>query len=102
LQAQNPLSQKVPIECFQVTEIKNDSMSFGNRPLVERVGADNVKNLFRSKASFGQTLEQLVPNFDFLLRDGHPCLQSPIDSVRSGLLLLRRIGNRKWRRDFQP
>src|ERR1700680_2914567 len=76
LQAQNPLSQQVPIQRFQMTESQNNPVPFRIRPLVERVGSDNAKNLVRATPSLGETLQQLMPNFDFLLRDEHLCLQS--------------------------
>src|SRR5579863_5325622 len=76
LQTQNALSQKIPIECFQMAEIKNDPVSFWNRPLVERVGPDNIENLVRSSSSIGQALKQLVPNLHLFLSDWHLCLQS--------------------------
>ena len=43
----------------------------GNRPFVERVGPYDIENLVRSNSSVSQTLKQLVPDFDFLLRDEH-------------------------------
>src|SRR5579863_9003784 len=76
LEAQNPFAQKIPIECFQMSEIKNDSMSLRNRPLIQGVGTYNVENLIRSNPSLGHPLKQLVRNFDFILRDEHLCLQS--------------------------
>src|SRR5580658_821646 len=80
LHAQNALSQQVPVERFQMSEIKIDSVSFWNGTLVDRVGPDNVKNLVRSNSSVGQPLKQLVSNFDVFLRDGHGCLQSHLDA----------------------
>src|ERR1700678_2434284 len=81
LHAQNALAQQVPVECFQMAEIENNSMSFRNRPLVDRVGLDNVENLVRLSSSFGQSLKQLVSNVNVLLRDEHSCLQSHLDAL---------------------
>jgi hypothetical protein len=88
LQGENPLSQQVPIECLQVTEIKNNPMSFWNRPLVERAGPDDAENFVGSHPSFRQTLKQLMPKPDFLLSDYHVSSQpscpgnlaSPLDA----------------------
>jgi hypothetical protein len=83
LEAQNPVAQKIPIECFQVPKIKNDSMSFWNRPLVQGIGTDNVENLIRSNSSLGHPLKQLVRDFDLFLRDEHLCLQSRLLKLSS-------------------
>jgi hypothetical protein len=83
LEIENPFAQKIPIECFQMPEIKNDPMSFWNRPLIQGVGTDNVENLIRSNPSLGQPLKQLVGNFDFPLRDEHLCLQSRLLTLSS-------------------
>src|SRR5580692_1294030 len=85
VEAQNPLAQKIPIESFQMPEIKNDPMSFWNRPLVQGVRSDNVKNLIRSNPSLTQLLKQLVRNFNFPLRDEHLCLQSRLLTLSSHL-----------------
>src|SRR5580704_17798181 len=87
LHAQNAFSQQVPIERFQMSEIKIDSVSFRNGTLVDPVGPDHVKNLVRSNSSFGQALEQPVSNFDVLLRDGHGCLQSHLDAFRDSVFV---------------
>ncbi len=42
-QPEGPLAQKIPIECFHMPKIKNNPMTFGNRPFVECFVAQNFK-----------------------------------------------------------
>jgi len=42
-QAKGPLAQKVPVKGFDVAEIKNNAMPFGNGPFVERFVAQDFE-----------------------------------------------------------
>src|SRR5580692_4788261 len=87
LHAQNALPEQVPVERFQMSEIKINSVSLWNGTLVDRVRPDDVKNLVGSSSSFGQPLKQLVSDFGFLLRDGHRSLQSHLDELRDSVFV---------------
>src|SRR4029077_9943874 len=71
LQAQNPLVQQIPIERFEVSEIKDDPVAFGNRTLVEGVVHEHAKQVVAALPSLGQTLQQFAPYYQFLLRNTH-------------------------------
>ena len=68
---QDPLAQQVPIERFQVSHVKNDAMSFGNRPLVEELGLDLLEQAVGFGARLLQTGKELVLDLDSVLRSEH-------------------------------
>src|ERR1700722_5584771 len=74
-----------------MTEIKNDPVPFRNRPLVERVGPDQVKKFVCSSASLGQALKQLVPNLEFPWSDEHLYPPDRLLQFRFLLFLLRSV-----------
>src|SRR4051794_39076925 len=48
LQAKRALRQQIPVESFNVPNIKNDAMAFGNRPIIQRVFPYDTEHVVRS------------------------------------------------------
>ena len=55
---EDSLAQQVPVEGFEMADIKDDAMSFRYRPLVEECGLDNVKELIGNLTGAMQTIKQ--------------------------------------------
>src|SRR5262249_38914357 len=60
--AQQPLAQQIPIECFEMTYIKDDAMPLRNRPLIQRAGANNFKELIGFISGIGEALKESICN----------------------------------------
>jgi hypothetical protein len=50
LQAKRSLRQQIPVESFNVPNIKNDAMALGNRPIIQRVFPYDTEHVVRSFA----------------------------------------------------
>src|SRR5581483_3602984 len=69
--AQQPIAEKVPVKGFEMTEIKDDAMSFRNRALIQEVGAHDIEKFIGAEASIRQAIEEFVADGDLLLRSRH-------------------------------
>jgi hypothetical protein len=49
--------EQVPIECLQVSYIKDNAMAFRDGPIVERFRLNDLEDLVRLHPGFGKTLE---------------------------------------------
>jgi hypothetical protein len=73
--------EQVPIESFEMPDIEDDAMTFGNGPIVERIGPDQGEEGVALTTGVAELRTQFVS--DITLRGKH-----------SGLLL-RGVGGRK-------
>ena len=55
VQAQRPFAEKIPIECFQMSDIEDDAMTLRNRALVNRVGLHHLEDFIAAPASIRPT-----------------------------------------------
>src|SRR5260370_42435506 len=60
LHPEDAFVQQIPIECFQVSHIKNDAVTLRNRPLIEPAGADQIEECIASPTGVGQALRKFV------------------------------------------
>ena len=44
-QSEHTIMQKIPIECFEMSDVKNDAMALGNGAIVKRIGIHDGKKL---------------------------------------------------------
>ena len=63
--------QQVPIERFQVPQVKNDPMSFRNRPLVKGIRPYQIEEPIGLGASFGQASKQAMLGSSSILGGKH-------------------------------
>src|SRR5271155_1976746 len=55
--------QQIPIECFEMSNIKDDAGTLRNRALVERAGAHQTEDGIALPASVGHSFDEFVGNF---------------------------------------
>ena len=55
VQTQRGPCQKVPVECFEVSKIKNDSVPFNDRPFIDRLRVQHRKECVRQGAGLLKT-----------------------------------------------
>ena len=60
-------AKKVPVERFEVADIKDDSIAFGDWTFVKRILANNVKQAIAVGASFQNEGAELLLSVDFAL-----------------------------------
>jgi hypothetical protein len=60
LQAKNSLVEKIPIEGLKMSDIKNDPVTLGDRPLVERIRSDHRKQIVGAAPGSGHLFDQIV------------------------------------------
>ena len=63
-QPKRALRQKVPIECFDVSQIENDSVPLWNRPVVNGLIAHDAKEFIGLSAGVQQAGVKVVTNAD--------------------------------------
>jgi hypothetical protein len=50
VEGENIAAQQVPVKGFEVSEVKENAVAFGNRPLIEALRADDTKELVSESA----------------------------------------------------
>jgi hypothetical protein len=51
-----PFSKQIPVERFEMSKVENQSMSLGDRPIVQRIRSNQSKQNVRTGASVGYSL----------------------------------------------
>jgi hypothetical protein len=64
LQPKSPLPQQVPIESFHVPDVKNNPMALGDRPIVNRIFANDSKNFVCASSSVYEASVKVMPDAD--------------------------------------
>src|SRR5882672_4447866 len=52
------IKEKVPVECLQMAQIKNNTVALGNGTVVECLGPDNFKQFVTLGSSFANTCNE--------------------------------------------
>jgi len=60
-QTECAVAEKVPVECFEMSDVKNDAVSFRNRPVIENLRPRDAKDRVRVVAGLSQALEEANP-----------------------------------------
>jgi len=68
---ENAVSQQIPVERFQVTDVEDDAVSFRDGTFVKRILPDETEELVGAGASLRQSLQQFVTKLNFPLRCEH-------------------------------
>jgi hypothetical protein len=55
---ENPLAQQIPVEGFQMSNVKNDAVPLRNGPVVKGLRPDDVEQLIAAHARIIQSLEK--------------------------------------------
>jgi hypothetical protein len=63
--------KQIPVESLEVAKVKDDAVTFGNRPLINRISADHVKEFVTSPAGIRDPLQKRLPNPDLNVRRYH-------------------------------
>ncbi|MFZ0956316.1 MAG: hypothetical protein WAN60_08230, partial [Candidatus Sulfotelmatobacter sp.] len=63
LQAKDAIPKQIPIERFEVPDIKNDTVALRNRPLVEEVATNNLEERVTFAASVEETVRKFTAGF---------------------------------------
>src|ERR1700679_3509697 len=63
--------QQIPVECFEVSNIEDDTMALGNGPFITGVGSDQIEQSIASAPSVRQSLQELMGSSDALLCSNH-------------------------------
>lgn len=79
-EAKRAVAEQVPVESFNVAEIKNDAMAFGNGAIVNRLFANDLEQLIRARASLLQAGLQGVTGTCWTRYNGHGCFDSSLDA----------------------
>src|SRR5437879_13842122 len=61
LQTECAAAEKVPVECFEMSDVKDDAVSFRKRPVTESRRARDAKDRVRVVAGLSQALEEVNP-----------------------------------------
>src|SRR5258708_28088557 len=98
-QAERPFAEKIPIECFQMSDIEDDAMTLRNGTLVQRVGLHHLEDFIASPASIRQTSHEsgAGPNFEIGLKGSHSL---PDWSRYKGQRISFDVCLRRWPRCF--
>src|SRR4029077_10066548 len=64
LQPERALRQQVPVESFHVSNIKNNAVPLGNRPIVKRIFPHDAKHLVGARARVYQSGVKAMPDAD--------------------------------------
>src|SRR6266446_6684490 len=73
-------AKNVPVEGFQMANVKNDAIAFGDRPFVERIFANNLEEAVGVGSRFHNGVAKLVDRGEFALRCHGSCLREGRDS----------------------
>jgi hypothetical protein len=71
LQPKRTLRQQIPIKRFHVSNVKNNAMPLGNRPVVQRIFANDAEYVVGSFARIYKASVKIVPNADSASRGSH-------------------------------
>src|SRR5260370_4435392 len=63
-QSKRALRQQVPVKSRHVTQVKNNAVSLGNRPVVDRLFANHTKYVVSARAGVKQSAMKVVPDAD--------------------------------------
>src|SRR5579863_1894366 len=82
LHAKHAISYQVPVERFEMSDIKNDAVALGNRPLVEGLAADDAEERITLSASMDETVREILAGFGAGLRGKHAGLHFKFSAAR--------------------
>ena len=54
-------TDKVPVECIEMSDVKNDAVSFRNRPVIENLRPRDAKDRVGIVAGLSQAIEEVNP-----------------------------------------
>jgi hypothetical protein len=63
LQSEDAIPEQIPVERFEVSDIKNDAVALRDRPLVEEVVTNNAEERVALAASLEQAVRELTAGF---------------------------------------
>src|ERR1700722_6389008 len=63
IRPENALTQEIPIERLEVSDIKDDAVTLRNRPIVQRLGSHDTEKRIAPPAGVRQPFQQFVRSF---------------------------------------
>jgi len=89
IEGEGALAEQIPVECFQMAEVEDQAVTFGDGASIESLGSDEGKERVRVFARVFEPAEEGPKGFEFHARGGHDFTCGgfgPILALRHGQL----------------
>jgi hypothetical protein len=81
LQSKRALRQQIPIEGLDMSDVENNAMALGDRPVVESFVANDPEQLVRSFSRLRQARVQVVTDADRAAKNSHAVASPRFDAA---------------------